>query len=251
MTKVRSSADRHCFLVTTFAPADDLGREQEGEREGELTRRSFDLVVRTASQWCAMKGGRAACTSSQRRHRGRGEPLAQPRSVIAPRSSQTVPMSQRSGRRAASSRVNSSMTESYRSAPSVAEPWRWHRHRSEPTISSRATSTSRILTVPPPRAGFSARAHRRRRERALEADDLVVGPGHLAGDQLEVGLASIPRLLTPHGDCYRPRTTAESGGACRSRSDIDVTGSGNEIASSGSSNAIDTSSVGSWGRSMR
>ena len=52
-------------------------------------------------------------------------------------------------------------------------------------------------------------------------------------------------------ESYRAGASVESNGACRSRSDMDVTGSGHEMARSGSSNAIDTSSVGSWGRSMR
>lgn len=45
--------------------------------------------------------------------------------------------------------------------------------------------------------------------------------------------------------------TFASGGALLSRGDMRVTGSGHGMASSGSSNAIDTSSLGSWGRSIR
>src|ERR1700722_7854208 len=49
----------------------------------------------------------------------------------------------------------------------------------------------------------------------------------------------------------RRPSAAASDRAARSRSDISVTGSGHGMASSGSSNAIDTSWAGSCGRSMR
>jgi hypothetical protein len=68
-----------------------------------------------------------------------------------------------------------------------------------------------------------------------------------------------PQIYLPEHEAGVPEALAhvssfiasDSDGASRSRSDIIVTGSGQEIARTGSLNAIDTSSAGSWLRSMR
>lgn len=51
----------------------------------------------------------------------------------------------------------------------------------------------------------------------------------------------------PHASSFR---AVASGGASRSRRDLTVTASGQGMASSGSSKAIETSSAGSWARSI-
>ena len=59
---------------------------------------------------------------------------------------------------------------------------------------------------------------------------------------IEPAISSLPGAVAPR---------SERGGANRSRCDIAEMGSGHGIASSGSSNTIETSSIGSWGRSIR
>ena len=69
-------------------------------------------------------------------------------------------------------------------------------------------------------------------------------PGQAQPDRLRTGSAQLRRWSGTEPAYASSLAAAVSGGACRSRWDLTVTGSGHGIASSGSSNAIETSSDG-------
>ena len=93
-----------------------------------------------------------------------------------------------------------------------------------------------------------------RRARAIHGESPWANPADAAragvptGEPYEVS-ARWPLRRT--GSVVKGRQDLERSGAIRSRSERDATGSGQGMASSGSSQAMVTSSLGSWARSIR